>query len=260
MRLAVDGSLAAGGRTPLDLDATRLSLSGFSSGGNLALNLLVSLPNWPSPISETRHTYDIPALLFYPSLDLRMLISERPLPLGMKRSSGLLRWLGSVMGDAYLERWQSGEIRASPGLAGLGSGPMRRASAEHLVNVIIEGSGQGQDSDVEAGQASADSFPHTSQNMLHPLSHSLLVLPSQDSLAHQSSIWLQALDAAGRLTSSGDSSTLGVTPLHVSGAPHGWTQFPDFSLSSEQRRQKYDVFEQSIVFVERVWRQRSASS
>lgn len=280
LRHYIDRSMHARGSGAVDLDHTRLSISGFSSGGNLALNLLVSPPDWPSPLHESKHPYNIPALLFYPSLDSRQLPHERPLPRGMKRSSGWMRWIGQTMAHSYLEAWQSGEIRASPGLAALGSDRSRHRAVEQLVDIESAESqqqrrakledetvvrignrqaSQGANPDGKSGAVEPDS------NMLHDRSHSLLVLPSQDTLAHQSNVWLSSLEKAGRLAVSEQeevdgltSRTLGVTPVRVPSAPHGWTQFPDFALSEEQRRQKYDIFSQCIDFVIRVWANGSA--
>jgi acetyl esterase/lipase len=64
------------------LDLTRLSFSGFSSGGNLAQNLVLSIStpgiSWPSLIPPTGPS--IPILLFYPSFDSRIPEAERPRP------------------------------------------------------------------------------------------------------------------------------------------------------------------------------------
>lgn len=277
------------GSFEVDVDTRRIATSGFSSGGNLSLNLLVSTPDWPSPLEPAKHPHHIPALLFYPSLDCRLSPHERPLPPDMERSDGLLSWIGKAMEGAYLSKSDSGQVRASPGLAGLGGSrdgqQSRRRAVERLVDLREDGHEQGgssiagEDEEEAAARAIAEEqrqggqqqdhsgiglSSSASNDMLHPRSHSLIILPSRDSLAHQSGLWLQSLADAGRLRSldehgfdnapgSTTSALPGVTALHVQGAPHGWTQFPDFALAQENRRQKYEVFERCVRFAERVW-------
>ena len=65
---------------------------------------------------------------------------------------------------------------------------------------------------------------------------------------------VQELAKADRLV-EGSVTTPGVKPLRVAGARHGWTQFPDFALDQRQLEQKYDVFDRSIAFLQRVWAQ-----
>ncbi|CAO1624248.1 unnamed protein product [Parajaminaea phylloscopi] len=245
---------------PIRIDATRLSLSGFSSGGNVALNLLLSLPEWPSPLNEAQHPYEVPALLFYPSLDSRQLPHQRPLPAGMRHSGGILRWLSDVMAHAYLQPRQRAEVRASPGLARVGKSTSN-GSEDVLIKVgqseaVLAEGDVGHDDPGTTTPRATVSEPRS----LHPRAHALIILPSQDSLAHQSNVWLHTVEEAGLLVSteartsaSESESTRGVTPLRVPGASHGWTQFPDVSLNERQRQQKYDVFGESIAFVQDIW-------
>lgn len=111
-------------------DTGRLSLSGFSSGGNLALNLATSINtdnvNWPSAFSKTKN-HTVPTLLFYPSFDQSILPHERTAPESMdaekqakvmKQSRlGLSRYLS----ETYLSAEQRLHPRASPGRASLSS-------------------------------------------------------------------------------------------------------------------------------------------
>ncbi|PWN18039.1 alpha/beta-hydrolase [Microstroma glucosiphilum] len=269
------------GSRNVQLDSTRLSLSGFSSGGNIALNMLVSCPDWPSPLHPSRHPYDIPALLFFPSVDARQLSHERPRPEGMPASdpSSWMSWLSRHMEDAYLERWQRGETRASPGLAQLSSDVERKQAVDRLIEVEHDEEAEGGSRSMAARRAQASDviidLTEDSQsqgsgsagNELHSLSHCLLVLPTYDTLAHQSGLWLEALERAGRLAAPRDwdgedgsgSRTHGVTPVYARDMPHGWTQFPDFALSEEQKRSKYDVFDRSVEFVTTVWGGRQES-
>lgn len=263
------------GSSSLEIDAKRLSLSGFSSGGNIALNMLVSCPDWPSPLHPSRHPHAIPTLLFYPSVDARQLTHERPRPEGMPAPdpTSWMSWLSRHMEDAYLQKWQRGETRASPGLAQLGSDTERKQAIDRLIELEQDGSADDGARTMAARQAQAsdvivdlteDSEIHASGgsgNELHSKAHCLLVLPTYDTLAHQSGLWLEALEGAGRLAGGRDldgsdgsrPETLGVTPFYARDMPHGWTQFPDFALNEEQKRSKYDVFDRSVNFVTKVW-------
>lgn len=75
----------------VDLDTVRIAISGFSSGGNLALNMAISVEDdptisapWPSVIPQS-YEHAVPLLLFYPSLDCRMLPNERLRPEGLEQ-------------------------------------------------------------------------------------------------------------------------------------------------------------------------------
>ena len=84
LRDGIDQYLKREKRPGIELDKTRIAASGFSSGGNLALNLALNVKivdspagrvdkNWPS-IFPTSFDRDIP--LLYPSLDCRQLPGE----------------------------------------------------------------------------------------------------------------------------------------------------------------------------------------
>ncbi|KAL1615692.1 hypothetical protein SLS54_008822 [Diplodia seriata] len=145
----------------ITLDVSRLCLAGFSSGGNLALNLALSLREpqvpapWPSRIPAD-HARLVPLLLYYPSFDARQLPSERTRPpkLPLKQSF----WGDSfdVLHPTYVPRDQAAHPRASPGLADLRDGG------------------------------------------LHPMARMYLVLPELDSLAEQSEAWVKKVAEDGR--------------------------------------------------------------
>jgi len=149
----------------INLDTTRIALSGFSSGGNLALNLALSIPAsvapdgteikaWPSPFPAS-YSYPIPLLLFYPSFDARQLPSERTRPPNFPLPSGFWHELNDTLTPTYLPRDQAGHLRASPGLASV-------------------------------------------REDLHPAARMLLILPELDSLAEQSEVWVKKVEAEGR--------------------------------------------------------------
>ena len=149
---------------PIEIDDTRLAFSGFSSGGNLALNLAISLaPSaemskpWPSAIPPN-FPREVPLLLFYPSLDCRLLPSQRPRPPGQESKPSFLASLkieDSLM-PTYLPRDEAEYPRASPGLAQISDGG------------------------------------------LHEQARIMLVLPELDSLAEQSEAWIEKVEIEGR--------------------------------------------------------------
>jgi acetyl esterase/lipase len=103
-----------------DLDTRRIAISGFSSGGNLALNLGLSLtepePEWPS-FFPPDYAYPIPLLLYYPSFDSRQLPSERTKPPKLPVSRPFWAEVSDMLAPTYLPREMAGHPRASPGLA-----------------------------------------------------------------------------------------------------------------------------------------------
>lgn len=225
------------GRTEwVTLDTTRIALSGFSSGGNLALTLLMNSYDDPTleelnanttgPLSLEKlailssskngkdwlsifpadHPHDIPVLLFYPSLDSRLLPDERPRPVGLDPPMGLLtRWkIESELMPKYLPAHQRAHLRASPGL-----GPVR-----------------------EGG--------------LHPKAKMWLLLPELDSLSTQSIQWVHKVYEEGRGRD--------LEVVTVPAVMHGWTQFPDSLLKTEEeRRKKGEAFNGARRFLERFW-------
>jgi len=164
LRYLINEHLLKTSHRRIELDASRIAVSGFSSGGNLTLNLGLSIKaaekdteHWPSsfPASFKRN---IPLLLFYPSLDCRQLPSERPRPPGMEEKTTFLKSLEleSTLMPTYLPRHQAGLPRASPGLAEIRNGG------------------------------------------LHEKAKMLLVLPEMDTLAEQSDVWIDKVAAEGR--------------------------------------------------------------
>ncbi|KAL2397822.1 hypothetical protein ABEF93_005382 [Exophiala dermatitidis] len=217
LREGIREQLEKDGRKPFDLDEARIALSGFSSGGNLALNLALSVKDdptihkdWPSPIPWDFQN-DIPVLLFYPSLDCRLLPHERPRPEGLPPPSGILeRWaIEKELMPTYLPVDCRGHPRASPGLADLK--PKRPGE--------------------QAG--------------LHPKAKLWLLLPQYDTLHSQSIVWIQKVKDEGRMHD--------LTVEEVKGVVHGWTQFPDSWISEEERRLKAETFRKARCFVEAFW-------
>jgi acetyl esterase/lipase len=162
-------SLSAPACTPaplkdgVNLDTSRIALSGFSSGGNLALELVLSIPidppithnPWSSPF-PLNYSHPIPLLLFYPSLDSRLLPSERTRPPNLPATQGFWSELFDVLAPTYLSRDETANPRASPGLA-----------------------------DIKDGG-------------LHPQARMLLVLPELDTLSEQSEEWIKKLEGNDR--------------------------------------------------------------
>jgi ATP-dependent RNA helicase DDX3X len=267
------------------LDPTRLAISGFSAGGNIALNMALSVPpcpqmgmsttmgsqsqtqgpvdadamspelpanrratilddpfqSWPSllPSPEVQPRM-LPLLLFYPSLDARLLPHERPMkpmPNALKpddhhtekpRRPGLF----SIMGPTYLPKKLRAHPRASPGLN----------DPEHI-------------------QKNAAIF---------------LVLPENDSLAVQSDVWVDKMrnhdwngpvrfgdgregdwdghsgGQAGWSSASGAKNG-GLEVWHAPSCRHGWTQFPNSFVPQHERRERDVVFTRTVEFVREKW-------
>jgi acetyl esterase/lipase len=164
LRLKINKYLRKSSREEIELDETRIAVSGFSSGSNLALNLALSVKasseldkDWPSPF-PSNFGREIPLLLFFPSLDCRQLPSERPRPPGMEAKTGFLASLNLEAGvmPTYLPRELAGTPRASPGLATIKDGG------------------------------------------LHEKAKMLLILPELDTLAEQSDVWIEKVADEGR--------------------------------------------------------------
>lgn len=270
----------------MTLDPTRLAISGFSAGGNIALNMAMSVPpcpqlgmattfgshsrtqgpapgdsmsprmpenrratilddpfeSWPSllPPAEAQPRM-LPLLLFYPSLDARLLPHERPMkpmPNALKpddhhpeklRTPGLF----SILGPTYLPKKLRAHPRASPGLN----------DPEHIQkNAAI-----------------------------------LLVLPEKDTLAVQSDIFVDKMNnnnwngpvrfgdgregdwdghAGGQAGSSNIPSAKngGLEVWHAPGCRHGWTQFPDTFVPQHERSERELVFTRTLDFVRENWK------
>ncbi|KAG9243281.1 alpha/beta hydrolase fold-domain-containing protein [Calycina marina] len=165
LRYLINEYLLRTSKRRIELDVTKFAASGFSSGGNLALNLGLNVRS--SRVEEgdlpclfpPSYARDIPLLLFFPSLDCRQLPSERPRPPIMeqqKASFSISLELESTLMPTYLPRDQAGHPRASPGLAKIRDGG------------------------------------------LHDRVKMLLILPEMDTLAEQSHIWVSKVAEEGR--------------------------------------------------------------
>ncbi|KAF2648470.1 alpha/beta-hydrolase [Lophiostoma macrostomum CBS 122681] len=272
---------------PLDkpnivLDSTRLSISGFSAGGNIALNMAISvppcdniLPSSPGPRSfsirpSQPDTFSpllpptraptklddpsqpwptvlptpqaqprlLPLLLFYPSLDARLLPHERPqkpMPNALKgddktKQKPKVPGLFSIMGPTYLPKKLRPHPRASPGLV-----------------------------DPDNIQKNAAI---------------LLVLPEKDTLAVQSDVWVDTMNTAGwsgpvrfgdgrvgdwngkngaPQLADGNQGNGGLEVWHAPGCRHGWTQFPSPALGKGEKSERDLVFARTLDFVKEAW-------
>ncbi|KAF2876876.1 hypothetical protein BDV95DRAFT_482072 [Massariosphaeria phaeospora] len=268
----------------MTLDPTRLAISGFSAGGNIALNMAISVPPcsellitsprrasilsgsspsggglfspilpptrtatvlddpdqpWPSllPPPQARPNM-LPLLLFYPSLDARLLPHERPkkpMPNALKgddkrKQKPKMPGLFSIMGPTYLPRKLRPHLRASPGL--------------------------GSPDDVQKNAAI------------------FLVLPENDTLAVQSDVWVDDMNTGGwnGPVRFGDGrigdwdgheggpvlpkthENGGLEVWHAPKCPHGWTQFPEPWLSKHEKKERKLVFARTLEFVQEQWR------
>ncbi|KAH7127038.1 Alpha/Beta hydrolase protein [Dendryphion nanum] len=268
--------------TEIVLDTTRLAISGFSAGGNIALNMAISVPPCMNLLSSTRATAStdasgtptglfspllpptreptklddpnqpwetllpppqaqprmIPLLLFYPSLDARLLPHERPMkhmPSALKgddkkTQKAKMPGLFSIMGPTYLPKKLRAHPRASPGLV-------------NPDNV----------------QKNAAIF---------------LVLPEKDTLAVQSDVWVDKMnshgwngnvrfgdgregDWDGRYGEDpplpGNNANGGLEVWHAPKCRHGWTQFPEPILGKHEKKERKQVFERTLDFVKEAW-------
>lgn len=275
--------------TTIVLDPTRLSISGFSAGGNIALNMAINVPPCASLLPQSpqstalssdgptrfnsRSTTDtfspllpptraptklddpaqpwpsllpppqaqprmLPLLLFYPSLDARLLPHERPMkPMpnalkgdDKKQQKPKMPGLFSIMGPTYLPKKLRAHPRASPGLV-----------------------------DADDIQKNAAIF---------------LVLPEKDSLAVQSDVWVDKMNSGGwngpvrfgdgregDWDGHGSGSSLterhqngGLEVWHAPKCRHGWTQFPTPALGNHEKRERDLVFARTLDFVKESWR------
>ena len=146
----------------ISLDTKRVAVAGFSSGGNVALNLALSVSEstpevsaaWPSRFAA-EHPASIPLLLFYPSLDCRKLPSERTRPAKMPPMNSYMKGRGDTLMSTYLPRVKAEHPRASPGLVSV-------------------------------------------KESLHEKARMLLILPELDTLAEQSEAWVEKVRREGR--------------------------------------------------------------
>lgn len=163
LRDRINAFLSKKSRPQINLDASRIALAGFSSGGNLALNLVTNinpprLPEpWPCPIPSD-FPNNIPVLMYYAAIDLRKLPSEREIIAGFHDAPKTLiasLELEQHLMPTYLPRDQRENLRASPALADVGDG-------------------------------------------LHEKAKCLLLLAEKDSLSIQNEVWAEKAIEAGR--------------------------------------------------------------
>jgi acetyl esterase/lipase len=265
----------------ITLDPTRLAISGFSAGGNIALNMAMSVPPcvemlpmspqptiqpattapsrspadtlspllpparmptilddplqpWPSILPPVQaQPRMLPLLLFYPSLDARLLPHERPMkPMpnalkgdDKKPQTQKMPGLFSIMGPTYLPKKLRGHPRASPGLV-----------------------------DPDNIQKNAAIF---------------LVLPEKDSLAVQSDVWVDKMNSSGwngpvrfgdqrpndwnghqgGLSRNDSHENGGLEVWHAPECRHGWTQFPEAFVGKHETKERILVFARTLDFV-----------
>ncbi|KAK5101622.1 hypothetical protein LTS08_004080 [Lithohypha guttulata] len=177
LRSGINDFLSQHRRPIVRLNTNRIALSGFSSGGNLALNLVMNigppeLPElWPSPFPAD-YPSEIPVLMYYATIDMRELPSVSDIVAGfhdVPRSFIVRLELEKHLLPAYLSNDKNTNPRASPGLA-----------------------------DVE-------------NDGLHSRARCLLVLAEMDTLSLQNEIWLQKVRDAGREKDVSIEKFLGVT-------------------------------------------------
>lgn len=269
----------------ITLDPSRLSISGFSAGGNIALNMAINVPPvpelaltsegrsqsvacnsiagealsptmpknrratilddvlqpWPSllPPPHARPRM-IPLLLFYPSLDARLLPHERPmktLPSALHSDDKTsqkpkMPGLFSIMGPTYLPKKLRNHPRASPGLV--------------------------EPSYIQKNAAI------------------LLVLPEKDSLAVQSDVWVDVMNQHGwhgpvrfgdgrdgdwdgqNGGSAPSKNNGGLEVWHAPKCRHGWTQFPDPFVPQHERSERELLFARTLNFVKENWKKELA--
>ena len=164
LRKNINDQLAKKSRPQVTLDATRIALSGFSSGGNLALNLAMNMDldgpehsgPWPCPIPGD-FPNDIPVLMYYAAIDTRKLPSEREIIAGFHEAPKSLiasMQLENHLMPTYISKAQTETYRASPALADI--------------------------------------------NGLHRKAKCLLLLAEKDSLSPQNEVWAKKAIDAGR--------------------------------------------------------------
>lgn len=218
------------------LDRHRVAVCGFSSGGNVALNMGLDVPSasphisahekpWLCPFSSAFTSSDtdstksdathltlnsqprdnrhqIPLLLFYPSLDLRQLPSERVRPEKLGAGSPFWSRLNDTLAPSYCPRDLTNHLRASPGLA-------------------------------------------SPAKDIHRDAKMFLVLCGLDTLADQSDIWVKKCREEGR------GSDLYVEKYES--MKHGWTQFPESFLKPEEKKTRVQVFNKTETFLKASW-------
>ncbi|CEH17133.1 Arylacetamide deacetylase [Ceraceosorus bombacis] len=251
------------------IEEQHVGLSGFSSGGNIALNMLLSIPahlsgqngmrsvshtgDWPSPFINASETLrQIPALLFFPSLDARQSPFERTRPQGLpppgqiglflerateqaylpmelrahlRASPGQIGlFLERATDQAYLPMELRAHLRASPGLAPLGvpGGPREeievRKQAAREAGLLPEVTTP-VDETLPTRKDATDDAESQQLDCMLPSTRAILILPELDNLSEQSEIWVKALQASDKAEISSDTDgSLISQPLQASSA------------------------------------------
>ncbi|KIW00034.1 uncharacterized protein PV09_08386 [Verruconis gallopava] len=122
----------------IDLDKSKIAVTGFSSGGNLAMNIGMHISGsdgqkeWPSPFPPD-HPYPFALVLYYAAIDLQQLPSERTRPPKLPAPKGWWSELNDMLAPAYLPRERAAEYRASPGLAPIESSLHKQARLQFVL-------------------------------------------------------------------------------------------------------------------------------
>jgi len=222
----------------ISVDQRKLGLSGFSSGGNLALNSAISLPDWPS-IIPSDHPHPIVLLLFYPSFDARQLPSERARPANYPVSKQFWSKLNDTLTPTYLPREHSGQLRASPGLANASKYLHKNTKAFLLLTEV--------DTLAEQSQICKSSLlVHVITaarriDLLTGVKHIHDVSRADDVVVRTAPFKVEFIAAL-------------VVLLLISDLPqHGYTQMPDKFLGPKELESKYVEYKAAAAFAREHW-------
>lgn len=247
LRNSINTTQSKSNKPRIEIDTSKIALSGFSSGGSLAYNLVLSVDadttqlelskDWPSPFNSSHQT-PIPTLLFYPALDTRLLPNERPLPPGMSAAPPSfwtsLNLEGELM-PTYLPKELTTHPRASPGLV--------HTSASTSTSTSLPKS-TAPNTNTEEPQAMI-----IGKGTLHPSAKFLAILPALDTLSASNEAWITSMHDHHH------NANEILTVERVLGVLHGWTQFPDGFLDEDAKVKKKEVFELAVRFVKELWNQ-----
>jgi dienelactone hydrolase len=142
----------------IDLDKAKIAITGFSSGGNLAMNLGIHVAEteaqkeWPSPFPQD-YPHPFALILYYAAIDLRELPSERTKPPKLPVSKGWWAELNDMLAPSYLPRERATEFRASPGLAPIESSLHEKARLQFVLAEIDDLTSQNDEWISKASQA-----------------------------------------------------------------------------------------------------------
>lgn len=250
LRNGINAILNKAQKPRIELDTTKVALSGFSSGGSLAFNLSLSIDAapgelhldspWPSPFEQS-HAHPIPIILFYPALDTRLLPNERPIPPGLSDApKGFFANLNleTELMPTYLPKHLTHHPRASPGLVNTHPSKSKSKSQHRHISPTPN-------SNPSTSPSTPTPAPTPFTGTLHPSAAYLLILPALDTLSASNEAFLTKMEQEERSSS--------LTVSRVEGVLHGWTQFPDGWLSAEQRERKKEAFELCVGFLREKW-------